>query len=115
MKLDIGQIIKEELYNSLNEIKKLSYLSILMEDYNMNFNYMNLNDLSKILAEKYGEGEPAYVDIFMEILQGEYKKGGDNAVINFIKERLGIEVYLVRNGRYSFNPQVTPSDYEKRL
>jgi hypothetical protein len=55
------------------------------------------------------------VKIFQEIFLKDYEKYGDDSVINRFKDTTTLDVHKIRNGRYSFTPQTTPADYEKKL
>lgn len=66
-------------------------------EYLLNENIMNIIELSKMLS-RMGIDK----DAVLNILQKEYKSGGDDAVISIFKEMSGIEIEALRKGAYVF-------------
>ena len=51
-------------------------------------------------------------NVIKKMYMKEYNKKGDQGIIDqFKKFTGGNEIFLVRNGRYSFTPQITPQNY----
>ncbi|MFW6220007.1 MAG: hypothetical protein ACOC33_04130 [bacterium] len=99
MKKNLLTIIKEEI----------------LKEYHQDLNNLTLQDLIDISLENTGHDnsiKPAFTNMF----KNAYNKNGEKGVIDLFHQINGLEIYSgPRKGRYSFNPQVTPQDYEGKL
>jgi len=63
------------------------------------FGLQNVDQLYKISGFDEGAAK-----IMKKIAIRTFKNGGDEAVIDFLKKTLGVEVFNVSRGKYSFEP-----------
>jgi len=91
-------IIKEEIDKFISE--------------NQGYDNMTIIDVAKITADFTGYGDQVkMVNSFITMFQNAYKKDGDNGVIQLFKESTQHDIFIIRAGRYSFTPQITPEDH----
>lgn len=103
--MNLIAIITEEIINEL-----------VSNSFKFDYNNLSVNDLALIAAELGGyKDKPDMVKVFQEVFLNDFNKGGDDAIMKRFKDVTDLSVHQKRRGRYSFTPQVIPSDYEKKL
>jgi hypothetical protein len=93
------------------------YLNIILENYsNINNNNMNIQNLIDIVVEMSRNSNNDILDrnIVAQILM-QAEREGEKSLINMFKGMTNLDIYSIRKGKYSFTPQVTPTDYEEKL
>lgn len=79
---DIKTIIKEELQN-IYESQEL----------------LGIPELAEFLNRTDPENFP--IDMMIEMLQEEYQKGGDEAIVNYMKKYAGVVLQVLGRGKYA--------------
>ncbi|MFW6225355.1 MAG: hypothetical protein ACOC3V_00185 [bacterium] len=106
--------------NNINTIILTETISHLMgENYkNINYNYMSIDDLVNLTIElnKLQTMDPNIKKYVQKIFNDAMRKEGDDGVVKLFNDMTrGLEIFPVRQGRYSFTPQVQPEDYQEKL
>ena len=81
---DIKTIIKEEVQNMLKEAPEL----------------MGIRELAQYLSQIDPDNYP--LDMMIEMLQQEYQNGGDEGVVNYLKQNAGMNLQILGRGKYAF-------------
>jgi hypothetical protein len=104
MKLSIKNIIKEELENFY---PLETTVSLVTEQERI----LTIRDLAEI-GSRTGNNEKTLYEIFVD----EYRKGGDEAVIELYKSMTGQQLFLLGKGKYSLSRTFSPmnEDFEDK-
>lgn len=95
---NIKNIIFQEIHNFVNE-----------EYGKIDLNNMNLNDIVDFMVGF--TNLTSYRKYFEKFVYNAYRYNKDQGVIDLFKDVTKHDIFQVRNGRYSFTPQVTPVGY----
>jgi hypothetical protein len=100
MKKKIHTIIKEELQSLLDPNHQISYMpqgyehNILDE----NQSVMGIPELAE-MASRLGVDHSA----ILSILQDQFRKRGDEGIVEMFKEMTGVAIETIRHGKYVFS------------
>lgn len=86
-------------------MKKLT--NIINEEINIfisesNNSVYTISDISRLFKElNYPDST---INVIMKLIQKQFRYGGDNNVIDFVKNLIGVNLYPVSKGKYLLNP-----------
>jgi hypothetical protein len=85
-------ILTEQQYNNLNKN--------LFEEKQIN-KILRIKDLAEILSKPFGDDAKYYFETFLEVLNDEYYKNGDDGVIKlFTNNENGFKIEPIGYGRF---------------
>jgi len=96
---ELQDISKEEIERLGKEFKNKLLKESLLLEYGSTFGLSEIDRLFKIQGY-----DQKGADVMKKLVIRNFKNGGDEAVLKFLKKTLGVEVFNVSKGKYSFEP-----------
>jgi len=97
---ELQDVCEEEIERLGKEFKKQHLKESLLLEFNASI--ISLSEVDKLFKIMGFDDKGA--SIMKKLTIRNFKNGGDDAVVDFLKKTLGVNVYNVSKGKYSFEP-----------